>query len=331
MKPFAFSYVIRTMVLSILALATSSFADAQSHYALIKTIDLPGKGGHGDWVTFDEATNTVWIGQAPAHNVVVLDAEKMEVKATIPGIKEATGIDLDDAYAYVSDAKSNALVVIDKHTFEKVATVDSGGESPDGVSVDRRTGKILLANDDSNNEVMFDGKPPFTKISATELKPRPAKHGPDVGLYVRELDRLFQPVDNMIDVIDPNTNQIESVWDFGVKTDTKPMAYDSKTKHLVIGTRDKKMLIVDPATGKVIATIPFQGGDIDETAIDVGARRAFMGDKSGNVEVVDLDANTIIDHLMTEKGVHTLTVDPKTHRIFVYLNASNKVAVFEPT
>jgi len=34
---------------------------------------------------------------------------------------------------------------------------------------------------------------------------------------------------------------------------------------------------------------------------------------------------------MTEKGVHTLTVDPTTHRIFVYLNASNKVAVFEPT
>jgi DNA-binding beta-propeller fold protein YncE len=83
--------------------------------------------------------------------------------------------------------------------------------------------------------------------------------------------------------------------------------------------------------GKVIATIPFQGGDIDETAIDVDARRAFMGDKSGNVEVLDLDANTVIDHLMTEKGVHTLTVDPKTHRIFVYLNASNKVAVFEPT
>jgi DNA-binding beta-propeller fold protein YncE len=76
--------------------------------------------------------------------------------------------------------------------------------------------------------------------------------------------------------------------------------------------------------------MPFKGGDIDQTAIDVIARRAFMGDKSGNVEVVDLDSNTVIDHIVSEKNAHTLTVDPKKHRIFIYLNVSNKVAVFQP-
>jgi YVTN family beta-propeller protein len=330
MKTFKSVRSIRLIMVSVLALAGIAGANAQSHYGLIKTIDLPGQGGHGDWVTYDEQTETVWIGQAPAHNVIVIDAEKLTVKATIPGVQEANGIDIDDTYAFVSDAKSNTLVVIDKRTFEKMATINSGGESPDGVSVDRHTGKVFVANDDTDNEVMFDGKPPFAQVSAVTLKPHPAKHGPDVGLYVAQFDRLYQPVDNMIDVINPNTNQVETVWDLGVKTDAKPMVYDSKTKHLIIGTRDQKMLTVNPVTGELVNTMPFKGGDIDQTAIDVIARRAFMGDKSGNVQVVDLDSNTVIDHIVSEKNAHTLTVDPKTHRIFIYLNVSNKVAVFQP-
>jgi len=331
MKTFKPARSLRLMVVSVLALAGIASANAQSHYSFIKTIDLPGQGGHGDWVTYDEQTNTVWIGQAPAHNVIVIDAEKLAVKATISGVQEANGIDIGDTYAFVSDAKSNTLVVIDKRTFEKVATINSGGEGPDGVSVDGHTGKVLVANDDTDNEVLFDGKPPFAQVSTLILKPHPARHGPDVGLYVAQFDRLYQPVDNMIDVINPNTNQIEAVWDLGVKTDAKPMVYDDKTKHLLIGTRDQKMLTVDPATGGLVNTMPFKGGDVDQTAIDVIARRAFMGDKSGNVEVVDLDSNTIIDHIASEKNAHTLTVDPKTHRVFIYFNVSNKVAVFQPT
>jgi len=330
MKTFKPARSLRLMVVSVLALAGIASANAQSHYSFIKTIDLPGQGGHGDWVTYDEQTNTVWIGQAPAHNVIVIDAEKLAVKATISGVQEANGIDIGDTYAFVSDAKSNTLVVIDKRTFEKVATINSGGEGPDGVSVDGHTGKVLVANDDTDNEVLFDGKPPFAQVSTLILKPHPARHGPDVGLYVAQFDRLYQPVDNMIDVINPNTNQIEAVWDLGVKTDAKPMVYDDKTKHLLIGTRDQKMLTVDPATGGLVNTMPFKGGDVDQTAIDVIARRAFMGDKSGNVEVVDLDSNTIIDHIASEKNAHTLTVDPKTHRVFIYFNVSNKVAVFQP-
>ena len=330
MKTFSLVRSIRLIMVSVFALTGIAAANAQSHYSLIKTIDLPGQGGHGDWVTYDEQTNTVWIGQAPAHNVIVIDAEKLTVKATIPGIQEANGIDIDGTYAFVSDGKSNTLVVIDKRTFEKVATINSGGEAPDGVSVDRHTGKVFVANDDTGNEVMFDGKPPFAQVSAVTLKPHPARHGPDVGLYVEKFDRLYQPVDNMIDVINPNTNQVEAVWDLGVKTDAKPMVYDDKTQHLIIGTRDQKMLTVNAATGELVNTMPFKGGDIDQTAIDVNARRAFMGDKGGNVEVVDLDSNTIIDHIVSEKKTHTLTVDPKTHRIFIYLNVSNKVAVFQP-
>jgi DNA-binding beta-propeller fold protein YncE len=308
----------------------SSAAHAQSKpYELIKTIDLPGTaGGHGDWVTYDPDTETVWLAQAPDHNVIVLDANKLSVKATISGIDVGNGIDINKTYAFVTDATPGKLVVVDKRTFKKVASIDSGGKTPDGVNIDTRNGKVFVANDDSNNEAVFESKPPFKLIDTFKLKPEDAKDGPDVAIYVRSLDRLYQPVGGNIDVIDPNTNKILAVWDFGVKSDAKGGIYDSKTNHLIFGTGDKKMLVVDAANGKLVTTIPVAGA-VDQTAIDAEKRRAFVGDKTGNIEVVDLDTNQVVDHIATEKNMHTLTVDPKTHRLFVYLNASNKVGVFE--
>ena len=62
MKTFSLVRSIRLIMVSVFALTGIAAANAQSHYSLIKTIDLPGQGGHGDWVTYDEQTNTVWIG-----------------------------------------------------------------------------------------------------------------------------------------------------------------------------------------------------------------------------------------------------------------------------
>jgi DNA-binding beta-propeller fold protein YncE len=312
-----------------IAAASVSPVYAESHYQLIKTIALPGTaGGHGDWVAYDPATEAIWLAQAPDHNIVVIDANKLAVKATIPGIDVGNGIDFNGKYAFASDATPNKMVVIDKRTFNKVASIDSGGKTPDGVNVDTRTGKIFVANDDTNTESVFDGQAPFSSSAIFKLQPENAKDGPDVALYVSEVDRLYQPVGGNIDVIDPNTNKILAVWDFGVTTDVKGSVFDSKTGHLIFGTGDKKMLVVDSASGKLVTTIPVAGA-VDQTAIDVAKRRAFVGDKTGNLEVIDLDTNQVIDHIKTEKNVHTLAVDTKTHRVYVYLNESNKVGVFE--
>jgi DNA-binding beta-propeller fold protein YncE len=317
------------VIAEMVALSSVSWANDQSAYKLVKTIDLPGKGGHGDWVTFDPETRTAWIVQSPDHNVVVIDADKLVVKAVIGGIEDGNGIAVSDKYAFVADASANKLVVIDKHSFKQIASIDTGGKKSDGVAIDSKSGNVYVANDDSNTETVFAGEAPFTRVGDIALRPQPAKDGPDVNLYVPDLDRIFQPVDNVVDVIDPNSAKVVAVWDFNLKKAAKPMVYDSQARHLIIGSRDKKMLIVDP-DGKLISSIPFEGGDIDQIAVDVAARRVFIGDKIGSAEVVDLNTRQVVDHLKTEKNSHTLSVDPATHRIFVYLDSSNKVDVYEP-
>ncbi|MPW22069.1 hypothetical protein GCT13_35820 [Paraburkholderia sp. CNPSo 3157] len=318
-----------TICLAAMGLCAIAVHAQTSQYQLVKTIDLPGtKGGHGDWVTYDKDTHAVWLSQSPNHNVVVIDAKTMAVKKTLSGVDSGNGIDFDANHAYVTDATTGKLIIYDKHSFDRIAAVDTGGKTPDGVNVDTKSGTILIANDDSNNESIFDPKSPYKLTATFKLKPEDDKDGPDVALYVASTDRLYQPVGGKIDVINPNTHEIEAVWEFGLKSAAKGGVYDSKTNHLIFGTSDKKMLVVDPTTGKPVTTIGVAGA-VDQTAIDTDKRRAFIGDKTGNLEVIDLDLNQVVDHIRTEPKVHTLTVDTATHRVYVYLNESNKVGVYE--
>jgi DNA-binding beta-propeller fold protein YncE len=302
-------------------------AIAGSAYKLTKTIDLPGtKGGHGDWTTYDAATGTIWLSQSPDHNVVVIDAATKAVKGVIAGIEDGNGIALGEKYAFLADNGGNNVVVVDKTTFAKVATLTPAGKGPDGVNYLPKTAQFYVSSD-SGDASIFDSAPPFKTIAHFRLQPDPAKDGPDVGLYVPSKDRLYQPVDNVVDVIDAANAKVASVWTPGIKGSAKPLVYDEKTNRFLLGTTDHNVLVLDGDSGKVVATIPVQG-NVDETAIDESARRAFVGDKAGLIEVIDLDSDKLVDTLPSEKNVHTLAVDAKTHDIYVYRNESNKVDVF---
>jgi DNA-binding beta-propeller fold protein YncE len=316
------------VVAILLGLGTNASA-GPTEYTLVKTIDLPGgKGGHGDWVTFDSATDTVWLAQAPDHAVVVIDAKTNRVRKVIGDIEEGNGIALSAHDAFLADGKGNKVVVVDKRSFAKVAELTDVGKTPDGLYWDERAGTLFVAADDDNQLTAFkSGKNGFKKIGSLKLEPNPAKDGPDVGILVASRGRIYQPVDNKIDVIDAKTMKIETVWDPGIKGSSKSIAYDPKTGHLVVGTTDKAVLIIDAANGKVIATIPVAGA-VDQSVVDSGARRAYVGDKAGHVDVIDLDANTLIAPIPSDKDMHTLTVDPRTHAVYVYRDQNNKLDVF---
>ena len=314
-------------IVALTAFATLPAMAAGSAYRLLVTIDLPGdKGGHGDWVTFDPDTDTVWLAQSPDHNVVVIDARTNTVKGVISGISNGNVVALTPKYAFMDDADSDLVTVVDKRTLQRVKTFKPQGKVPDGMVFDAKANRMYITSDGSNDVTVVEASPPFGQVAHFTLRPAHAKDGPDVPLLVPTLDRIYQPVDNVVDVIDTKTNTVVAVWKPGIKADTRSMVYDGQTKHFFMGTTGKEMLVLD-GDGKTVAAIPLQGA-ADETTIDEGARRAYVGDKAGVIEVVDLDKNVVVDTIPSEKNVHTLAVNTKTHDVYVYRNESNKVDVF---
>ena len=321
--------VLRTVSLvALAAFAALPAVAAESAYKLVKTIDLPGdKGGHGDYVVFDADTNTVWVAQSPDHQVVVIDTKTNTVKGVIPGIANGNLITTTPKYAFLNDADSTMVTVVDKRTMKPVGKFAIQGKTPDGMIYDPKTGHIYVTADDSNDVTVVKAAAPFGQVAHFGLQPEKAKDGPDVSTLAG--GRIYQPVDNVVDVIDPVANKVVSVWKPDVKGDVKPMVYDPKTKHLFMGTTDKKLLVVNASDGSQVASVPLMGS-VDQISVDLGKRRAFVGDKAGVVEVVDLDSNTLVDTIPSEKNMHTLAVDTKTHNVYVYRNQSNKMDVFSP-
>ena len=310
------------------ALLTVPDSAATSNYKMVKTIDLPGgQGGHGDWTTFNPTTGMIWLSQSPDHAIVVIDTKSNSVAHVIPDVANSNGIDFAGNFAFAADNDSNNIVVIDQKTFEKVATLTPEGKGPDTVNHLTKE-NVVYTSSASGDATEFSTSKPFKVSKSYHLKPFPVKDGPDIAVYVASKDRIYQPVDNVVDVIDAKSGDITAVWDVGLKGSAKAAAYDARTNHLIIGSGEKKILVLDATSGKVLKEAPVPG-PVDATVIDDAMRRAYIGDKSGVVDVIDLDSDTLVDKLPSEKNMHTLAVDTKTHAVYVYRNESNKVDVFE--
>jgi len=97
------------------------------------------------------------------------------------------------------------------------------------------------------------------------------------------------------------------------------MAYDEKNHRLFLGCGNKQMVMMDSTTGKVVGSVPI-GQGVDANAFDAGTQLAFASCGDGTVTIAHEDAPdklTVVQTLKTTRGARTMTLDPKTHRIYL--------------
>jgi hypothetical protein len=71
--------------------------------------------------------------------------------------------------------------------------------------------------------------------------------------------------------------------------------------------------------GVALATLPI-GRGVDATAFDAETGLAFSSNGEGTLTVVHEDSPdkfTVVETIPTQRGARTMTLDPKTHRIFL--------------
>ena len=83
------------------------------------------------------------------------------------------------------------------------------------------------------------------------------------------------------------------------------------------------MVIIDADNGKKIAELPI-GSRTDGAAFDPGSKRAFSSNGDGTLTVIgeqSPDSFVVLGNVPTMRGARTMTLDPKTGRL--YLMAAN--------
>ena len=288
-------------------------SSAQSNYKITNNIPVSGNGGW-DYITIDEAANRLYVSHGNEMNVV--DIVTKSLIGTIPDTKGVHGIALakDLGKGFISNGRDTSVTIIDLKTLKFTAKVKVTGTNPDAILYDPFSQKVFTFNARSSNSTVIDaktnkvigtihliGKPEF---SVTDLKGK---------IYVNIEDK------NSICVIDVNALKVEKTWSIAPGDAPSGLAIDIKNHRLFSVCENKLMVVVDSDNGKVITTLKI-GEGVDGVSFDPGLNRAYSSNGEGTITVVqEKDANTftVLENVMTQKGARTITVNTKTHKLYL--------------
>ena len=98
------------------------------------------------------------------------------------------------------------------------------------------------------------------------------------------------------------------------------IAYDRTTNRIFSGC-GKTSVVVDPATGKIVATIA-NGDGVDALGFDAAQKLIYIpAGRDSNVTVVHEDAPdkyTVVATVPTMRGAKTISIDPVTHVAYLF-------------
>jgi len=130
-------------------------AQSSEVYVLDKKISLPGDGGY-DYVSIDQVNQRLYVSHGTSVNVVDLNTD--QAIGEIDGMQGNHGIAIanDLNKGFVSDGRSNSVLVFDLTTLKTISTVPVTGTGPDCIVYDPKSKQVFVFCGRSNNASVVD-------------------------------------------------------------------------------------------------------------------------------------------------------------------------------
>jgi hypothetical protein len=94
---------------------------------------------------------------------------------------------------------------------------------------------------------------------------------------------------------------------------------DREHRRLFIGCGNKKMIVMDADSGKVITALPI-GDGVDANGYDPATELAFSSNGDGTLTIVHEDGPdkfSVVANVQTERGARTMAIDTKKHTVIL--------------
>jgi YVTN family beta-propeller protein len=304
---------ITLAVVGALAGATSS-AHAQAKYKFLKEIPIGGGSGW-DYLNADAENHRLYVTHGT--KVVVIDTATDKIVGTIPDTPRVHGFVFAPELkrGFSSNGGEDKVSVVDLNTLKTIEKVSTGG-NPDAILYDAKSGEVWTFNGRGKSATVIDAKTAKVLVEAIPLdgKPETGVADPEAGrVYVNLEDK------DSIAVIDMKEHKVIANWPIEPGTGASGLAIDLADHRLIIACANSKMVMMDSTNGKVVSTIDC-GEGVDAAAYDPETHLGFVSaGGSGTVTVAKVTADKLdpIQTLTTERGARTMTVDTKTHKIYL--------------
>src|SRR5262245_3309111 len=283
----------------------------------VEKFDIKGDGGT-DYVTVEAATGRVFVSRAT--HMMVVDGPTGKVLGDIPNTPglHGAGIATKSGHGFTTNGGDSTVTMFDLKTLAviKQIKVEKGGL--DGIMYDEPDDKIILTNHSRPIGTLTAIDPKTGEIVGTaELE----DNAPE-GAAADGKGHIFvnNEVKNTMQVIDVKTWKATESWPLDPCKGPTGIAYDKASDRIFSGCNNTSV-VVDPNTGKVVATIK-NGTRVDALGWDPSTKLIYIPNGGeGNVTVVHQDSPdkyTVVATVDTFAGAKTITVDPKTHHAYLF-------------
>ena len=300
--------------LTLLSLAQPESLRAQASgatYHVTRRLPLGGEGGW-DYITVDTARARVFITRGD--RVMIVDQESGKQLGEIPGLSRAHGVALDysTGHGFATSGADSAVIMFDLATLAVLKRTTAAIDA-DAILYDPASKRVFSFNGDANSATVIDAAT-GNRVGTIALGGKPEFGVTDRAghLYVNIEDR------SEVAEIDPSAMQVTRRWSIAPCEEPSGLAIDVAHARLFSVCGNKTMAVSDAVKGTIVATLPI-GGGVDGAAFDPATGDAFASAGEGVITVVHQDSPDryrVVSTVATMAGARTMTVDPKSHRVY---------------
>src|SRR5215467_8737649 len=283
----------------------------------VAAIDLPGpKGRRFDYLTRDDEDHYLLSAHLGPGLLYVIDVQTNKVIKTIPGVPGITGLECVPGMRkiYTSNWGEEKIGVVNLHSMSVIKRLPTAAKANGSVYappfrkvyVADTLGKAVAVVDVEKDEIVKT-----LKFASETGMPQYDSVARRVYVNLRSTNEVAE--------IDPATDRIAGRYAVDGCQFNHGMAVDSEHhRAFLLCSRNKTLTVFALDTHKAIAHFPIPEG-ADVVKFDPGLGRIYVACSSGFISVFEAkeaDQYRKLEDFAVQKMVHSLAVDPASHRVY---------------
>ena len=283
----------------------------------VTALDLPGPGGRRfEYLTITPDDHYLISTHLAAGQTYVIDLRTDKVVATVADTPGAEGVEYVPELKkfYTSNADDNTIGVVDLRLMKVIKKIPTEAK-PDGSTYAAQFHKLYVSDEQGKAEAIVDvTKNEIVKTLHFDSETGMPQYDPVARkVYVNLQDK------NIFAVIDPATDEVVGRYPVGRCEGNHGMTLDPEHHRAFLSCEGNQLMtVINLDTHQPVAFLPLAGGP-DLIKFDPGLKRIYVACSSGAIsafQMDDPDHYRKLEDFPVQKKVHSLAVDPDTHRVY---------------
>lgn len=291
---------------ALLLLAASALlpAAARADYHILSRVMVNGTDkSRYDYLQVDAQNHHLFL--ANDKRFLVFDTESGEKVGSIGPASKAHGIAIvnDTGHGFLTSGNTNAILMFDLKSLKVLKTIPSTGHNPDGILYNPDLKKVFVANGSSGSITVID--PAAGEVTGTITIPGGKLEA--LGFDDQGHGFVNDEANSLVHVYDTKTMQATVNWPSAPGEGGTGLAVDKEHHRVFSACGNKKAIVFDSDTGKVVAT-PEIGDDPDAAYFDAKTQRLFVSNSDGTMTVLHEDSPdkySLVQTIPTGDGAKT--------------------------